>query len=118
MKIWIIIIFFFSFGFATVVKADVNGFGFMSIDLEVTEEPSLHMHSNIDFSDKIALCIQLTQPKSLLRHFVTKHLHVPKLDSDFSSFNSSSTLERTFLVPGLTHVLNKKNNDMCNIILT
>lgn len=71
------------------------------------------MDSNIEFSEKIALCIQLTQSSNELKHYIEKRVAVPK-----TTFTSTSTVTKTQKIPGVSHLLNGKNNEMCKKILS
>uniref|UniRef100_A0A182N8S3 Vitellogenin domain-containing protein n=1 Tax=Anopheles dirus TaxID=7168 RepID=A0A182N8S3_9DIPT len=83
----------------------------MDVQFSAVQAPQLHLTSALDFSSDPALCMQLVQPKSSLKQrFVrtvslvgTKHKVVRKTT-------------KTFNIHGLTHALNKKNSDMCNLI--
>lgn len=109
-----IVIFTFSTGFATQVKAEVVS-SIIQLGVEQTSEerPCLNLDSSIDFSGKIALCLKLHQPENHLKHTIIKHLTIPKSNTPFKS---TSTRSYSYKIPGVTHFLNNKNNEMCNTI--
>jgi len=84
----------------------------MGIDLTLTEEPQIHLTSKIDFSSQTAICMQLSQPNTQLLQKIQKTIHIP---GDKKVFRRQVNLR--YKLPGYTHVLNRKNNEMCNAIL-
>uniref|UniRef100_A0A182UUA3 Vitellogenin domain-containing protein n=1 Tax=Anopheles merus TaxID=30066 RepID=A0A182UUA3_ANOME len=86
---------------------------FASVDVRFSsvQAPQLHLSSALDFSGDPALCMQLVQPKSTL-----KHRFVGTIDLIGSKHQASRKTTKTFKLNGLTHLLNRKNNDMCNLI--
>ncbi|XP_050084154.1 microsomal triacylglycerol transfer protein [Anopheles aquasalis] len=76
-----------------------------------TQEPRLHLTSALDFSGDPALCMQLLQPSSQMKlKFVREIL----LAGSKQSVERKTS--RTYNLNGLTHALNRKNNEMCNLI--
>ncbi|CAO1303615.1 unnamed protein product [Diamesa serratosioi] len=84
----------------------------MSNELEITEEPQIHLSSKIDFSSQTALCLQLSQPNTKLSQKILRTIRVPGVKKDVFK----SHLNLTYKLPGFTHSLNRKNNEMCNKI--
>lgn len=80
-------------------------------EFKITQEPKLDLETDIDFSGKIMLCMQLSQPVNVLRHDITKTVYIPK-----TKYKTVNRTKRTFNIPGLTQALNQKNNEMCNEI--
>lgn len=83
----------------------------LNVNFEVNQEPQLHLSSDLDFSSDIALCMQLRQSNSVLQQRVVKTVSVPG-----SKYRKIQTTKITHKIPGFTHALNQKNNDMCNLI--
>lgn len=83
----------------------------LTVDFNVGQEPQLHLTSDLDFSSDNRLCMQLKQADSVLSRNVLKSVSVPG-----SKFRKTQTSKMTYKIPGHTHALNQKNNDMCNLI--
>lgn len=114
MRLWIYLNTFSSLGFASAIKLGLSSsLVQLGLEYELTEDPGLLMDSNIEFSSKIALCIQLTQSTNELKHFIEKKLSVPK-----TTFKSTSTVTSVQPSAGVSHLLNAKNNEMCSKILS
>lgn len=86
----------------------------LSIESELVEEPQIHLLSTIDFSSLTAICMQLSQPQKQLVQVIKKSILVPG-ERKQNSLKRQTNLR--YNLPGYTHVLNRKNNDMCNRIL-
>lgn len=86
---------------------------FISLESEftITQEPKLNLKSDIDFYTEIMLCMQLSQPETVLSHQITKNEFVPESRHKLKKISNIS-----FNLPGSTHALNQKNNEMCNKI--
>ncbi|XP_058450990.1 microsomal triacylglycerol transfer protein [Malaya genurostris] len=82
----------------------------LAVDFDVRQEPQLHLTSDLDFSSDPVLCMQLMQPSSILNKKVVKAVSVPG-----TKYRKVQTTKVTHKVPGCTHALNQKNNDMCNL---
>lgn len=89
--------------------------GFVTLDSKfiVTREPKLNLNTDIDFSAENLLCMQLSQPDDVLIHDIEKNQIIPKIRHHVKTIGKYQ-----YKTVGLTHFLNKKNNDMCNRILT
>lgn len=86
----------------------------LSVEMTVSEQPQMNVASKIDFSSKTALCMMLSQPDGLLTHKINRKVDIPesKKQKDLRS-----EINLRYKIPGVTHVLNQKNNDMCAVIL-
>lgn len=84
------------------------------IKTSLSQEPQISLASNVDFSSKTAMCLQLTQPNVQLNQRITKTIDIPN-SKDKKAFKHEVYLK--YKIPGYTHVLNQKNNDMCNTIM-
>lgn len=86
---------------------------FISLDMgfTITEEPNLQLLTDSDFSSDVQLCMQLTQPEVVMRHDITKLQKVP-------GYTLRRKMNFVHRLPGFTHYLNQKNNDMCKSILS
>lgn len=85
----------------------------MVLALTLTEEPQIHLASKVDFSSKTAICMQLSQPNTQLIQEISRKIQVP---GDARYVFSRNTKLR-YNLPGCTHVLNRKNSEICNQIL-
>ncbi|XP_055613152.1 microsomal triacylglycerol transfer protein [Uranotaenia lowii] len=83
----------------------------LRLHFEVTQEPQLHLTSDLDFSGDNVLCMQLLQSNSIQNQRHQKTLTIPK-----TTYRKAQTTTITHKIPGRTHALNQKNNDMCNLI--
>uniref|UniRef100_A0A1B6CB32 Vitellogenin domain-containing protein n=1 Tax=Clastoptera arizonana TaxID=38151 RepID=A0A1B6CB32_9HEMI len=81
------------------------------IQFSIATEVKLSLVSNIDFYNTIALCMQLQQPNSVVKHNVHKVERIPG-----SKHRLRKSKYKTIPVAGSTYALNRKNNEMCNII--
>lgn len=82
--------------------------------MTVSEQPQLNVASKIDFSSKTALCMMLSQPDSILTHKISRKMDISESKKQKALRNE---LNLRYKIPGVTHVLNQKNNDMCAVIL-
>ncbi|XP_049803049.1 microsomal triacylglycerol transfer protein isoform X2 [Schistocerca nitens] len=80
-------------------------------DFTISTESSLNLVSDIDFSNNIALCLQLKQPDSSVRHNVFKVERIPG-----SKHRLRKSKYKVIPVSGRTFALNRKNNEMCSAI--
>ncbi|KAK5641229.1 hypothetical protein RI129_009776 [Pyrocoelia pectoralis] len=80
-------------------------------EFTVLMEPKFSLQTNLDFSSNISLCMRLSQPDFVYRHNVYKSERVPGTKHQIrkSKYNK-------YVIPGKTHSLNKKNNEMCNLL--
>lgn len=102
----------YSTGFATSIKSEViSSFTHLSAEEVIEVRPCLNLDSTIDFSGTVAICLQLHQPRTTLKSTVTKKLYIPKSKTPY---NSQATVTYKYELPGFTHFLNNKNNEMCN----
>lgn len=83
----------------------------LNVKFDVAQEPQLHLSSDLDFSSDVALCMQLMQSNSVLSQKVVKTVSIPG-----AKYRKIQTTKRTHKIPGITHALNQKNNEMCNLI--
>ncbi len=109
----------------------------LNMDFTITEEPKLQLLSDSDFSSDVKLCMQLSQPEIVMRsvylstiswlverftlikntfcfyrrHEITKEQLIP-------GYTVRRKMNFVHRLPGFTHYLNQKNNDMCNSILS
>uniref|UniRef100_A0A1Q3FP29 Putative microsomal triglyceride transfer protein n=1 Tax=Culex tarsalis TaxID=7177 RepID=A0A1Q3FP29_CULTA len=83
----------------------------LSVEFSVNQEPQLHLSSDLDFSSDTSLCMKLLQSDSVLNKRTVKTISIPN-----TKFRKVQTTSSTRKIPGLTHALNQKNNDMCNKI--
>nr|XP_018897210.1 PREDICTED: microsomal triglyceride transfer protein large subunit [Bemisia tabaci] len=81
------------------------------IEFQVGTEVKLNLVSDIDFYSKVALCMQLKQLDSLIRHNIFKVERIPG-----SKHRLRKSTYRFVKVPGRCYYLNQKNNDMCRVI--
>ncbi|KAG4073104.1 hypothetical protein HA402_009523 [Bradysia odoriphaga] len=83
----------------------------LNVGFTITEEPKLQLLTDSDFSSDVQLCMQLTQPEVVMRHDITKVQQVP-------GYTLRRKMNFVHRLPGFTHYLNQKNNDMCRSILS
>jgi hypothetical protein len=88
----------------------------MRMEISLTEEPQLHLQSKLDFSSKAALCMLLSQPDSQLIQKVFSSIDIYSGKAKKTSALKNE-LKLKYKIPGITHVLNRKNSDMCNVIM-
>ncbi|RZF39851.1 hypothetical protein LSTR_LSTR000499 [Laodelphax striatellus] len=81
------------------------------IGFNLMTEAKLNLESNIDFYNTIALCLQLSQPDSVIKYNVFKVERIPG-----SKHKLRKSKYSIISVPGKTYALNQKNNEMCNTI--
>lgn len=86
----------------------------LSVEMTVSEQPQINLASKIDFSSKTAICMMLSQPDSILTHKISRKIDIPESKKPKAL---RSEINLRYKIPGLTHVLNQKNNDMCAVIL-
>ncbi|XP_070505375.1 microsomal triacylglycerol transfer protein [Chironomus tepperi] len=84
------------------------------IQTSLSQEPQINLSSKIDFSSKSVMCLQLTQPNIQLTQKITKKVDIPKSKKEKALKNE---VYLRYKIPGKTHVLNRKNTDMCNAIM-
>ncbi|XP_055683479.1 microsomal triacylglycerol transfer protein [Lutzomyia longipalpis] len=89
----------------------INDYVKMANEFVMQQEPKLDLVSDIDFSGNPILCMQLSQPNSEVKLTHTKTLDIEGLQKKFK--NEART---KYKIPGYTHVLNRKNNEICNQI--
>lgn len=85
----------------------------MGIELTLSEEPQLNLESKIDFSGDTALCMQLSQPNTLLKQQSLKFVKIPS-----TKYGVKQVSHFKYNISGYTHSLNRKNNEMCSKILS
>nr|XP_019546142.2 LOW QUALITY PROTEIN: microsomal triglyceride transfer protein large subunit [Aedes albopictus] len=83
----------------------------LSVNFNTGQEPQLHLTSDLDFSSDNRLCMQLKQTDSVLSRSVLKSVSIPG-----TKYHKTHSNKVTHKIPGHTHALNQKNNDMCNLI--
>ncbi|XP_026470483.1 microsomal triglyceride transfer protein large subunit-like [Ctenocephalides felis] len=88
-----------------------NSFVRSVCEFSLTAEPKFHISSNIDFYDKMALCMQPQQPEFIIKHNTFKIERIPG-----SKHRLRKATYRINKLPGKTHALNRKNSEMCNAI--
>ncbi|KAB0793517.1 hypothetical protein PPYR_13137 [Photinus pyralis] len=74
-------------------------------------EPKFSLQTDLNFSSSISLCMRLSQPDYVYRHNIYKSERVPGTKHQI---RKSKYLR--YVIPGKTYSLNKKNNDMCNLL--
>ncbi|XP_055547652.1 microsomal triacylglycerol transfer protein [Wyeomyia smithii] len=92
------------------VKLDTT---FVSLDVcfVASQEPQLHLTSDLDFSSDPTLCMQVMQPNSVLSQTFERSVSAP-----MAKYRKIRQTKITHKIAGVTHVLNQKNNNMCNLI--
>lgn len=88
-----------------------TAFATMDVQFKAVHEPQLHLSSALDFSADPTLCMQLMQPTSTLKQYFVKTISLVGTKQQIVRKTS-----KRFTMNGLTHSLNRKNNDMCNLI--
>ncbi|CAH1108236.1 unnamed protein product [Psylliodes chrysocephalus] len=83
------------------------------VEFSSSIEPKLNLHSDIDFSSNLHLCMRLTQPDAVFRHNIYKVERIPG-----SKHKMRISKYQKYIVPGTTYNINKKNNQMCNAIFS
>lgn len=83
----------------------------LNVHFDVGQEPQLHLSSDLDFSSDNRLCMQLKQTDTVFRQKVMESVAVPG-----NKYRKMHTKKMTYKLPGHTHALNQKNNDMCNLL--
>ncbi|XP_066994605.2 microsomal triacylglycerol transfer protein isoform X2 [Anabrus simplex] len=83
------------------------------IEFNVATEANLSLVSDIDFYNNIALCLQLQQPNSVLKHNIHKVERIPG-----SKHRLRKSKYKVLHIPGKTYALNRKNNEMCTVIFS
>ena len=86
----------------------------VTIESDLTEEPKINLSSKTDFSSQTVMCMQLSQPSKELNQRITKSINIPG-EKKSNVFKRQTNL--SYKLPGYTHVLNRKNTEMCNQIL-
>ena len=85
-----------------------------SVQITLTQQPQINLASKIDFSSKTAICMMLSQPDGVMTQRITRKVDIPEAKKEKALRNE---LVMRYKISGITHVLNQKNNDMCNAIL-
>ncbi|KAK6628420.1 hypothetical protein RUM43_002232 [Polyplax serrata] len=90
-----------------------SSFARSTVDFNVATEMKLDLQSDLNFYGGNSLCMQLSQPEVVIKHNVHKIERIPggKHRLRRSKYSQSK-------VPGRTYALNKKNNEMCNVIFS
>lgn len=83
----------------------------LNVRFNVGQEPQLHLSSDLDFASDNRLCMQLRQTDSVFTRSVSETVAVPG-----TKYRKVHTSKMTYKLPGHTHALNQKNNDMCNLV--
>ncbi|XP_054269339.1 microsomal triacylglycerol transfer protein isoform X2 [Macrosteles quadrilineatus] len=83
------------------------------VQFTLATEVRLRLASNIDFYSTIALCLQLQQPDSIIKHNVHKTERIPG-----SKHRLRKSKYKVIPVSGRTYALNQKNNELCNVIFS
>ncbi|CAH1407255.1 unnamed protein product [Nezara viridula] len=81
------------------------------IEHDITAEPQLSLTSYTEFYDKMALCLQLQQPETVVEYTSNKHESILGTKQKVKKSRSTKTK-----VPGKSYALNSKNNEMCNVL--
>ncbi|KAJ4438443.1 hypothetical protein ANN_14388, partial [Periplaneta americana] len=81
------------------------------VEFNIATEAKLNLVSNIDFYSNVALCLQLRSPDSVVKHNIYKVERIPG-----SKHRLRKAKYKAMKVPGRTYALNRKNNEMCNVI--
>ncbi|XP_021915479.1 microsomal triglyceride transfer protein large subunit isoform X2 [Zootermopsis nevadensis] len=81
------------------------------VEFNIATEARLNLVSDIDFYSNVALCLQLRSPDSVVKHNIYKVERIPG-----SKHRLRKAKYRVSKVPGKTYALNRKNNEMCNVI--
>ncbi|XP_046673473.1 microsomal triacylglycerol transfer protein [Homalodisca vitripennis] len=101
-----------SAGLSVVGLMRVNSmFVHSQVQFNIATEVKLRLVSNIDFYSSIALCLQLQQPDSVIKHNVHKVERIPG-----SKHRLRKSKYKVIPVSGRTYALNQKNNELCNVI--
>lgn len=82
--------------------------------MSLTQEPQINLASKIDFSSKTVMCMQLTQPNIQLTQKIRKIIDIPESKKSKALRHE---INLKYKISGHTHVLNQKNNEMCNSIM-
>ncbi|XP_059617480.1 microsomal triacylglycerol transfer protein [Phlebotomus argentipes] len=99
-------------GFAVTGRVSIeNDYAEIGNNFVVLQEPKLDLVSDIDFSSESIICMQLSQPNYVLK---TKHTKTANIEGIKTKFQNES--RRKYNIPGYTHFLNQKNNEICNKI--
>lgn len=108
----IFISFLFSSGLSVGGKILVNA-GFISLDsnFAVNSEPQLNVQTDIDFSKENIVCLKLSQPNNVLVHEIEKNQIIPVV-----KHHVKTTKKLKYNIQGLTHFLNDKTNELCQLI--
>ncbi|KAL1464053.1 hypothetical protein WDU94_003737 [Cyamophila willieti] len=92
------------------IRVDTN-FVRSFITYNISSEVELSLSSDINFYNKIAMCMQLKQPDSVIRHNIHKVERIPG-----SKHRLRKSKYSAVTIPGKTYALNRKNNEMCSTI--
>jgi microsomal triglyceride transfer protein large subunit len=83
----------------------------LSSKVIITQEPKLHLSSDLDFYTDNVLCMKLVQPDVTYKQEIVNSQRIPGTKAKGLFRHNVS-----YHIPGYTHFLNQKNNDMCNRI--
>ncbi|XP_052865704.1 microsomal triacylglycerol transfer protein [Anopheles cruzii] len=86
-------------------------FASSAVRFSANQEPKLHLSAALDFSGDPALCMQLSQPSSHLELLFERSILLKGTTHPVIQKTS-----KTYHLNGLTHALNRKNSEMCNLI--
>lgn len=105
--------FFFSIGIALLTSLTLESpIAKSSVQITLSQQPQINLASKIDFSSKTAICMMLSQPDGVMTQRITRRVDIPEAKKKLRN-----ELVMRYKISGITHVLNQKNNDMCNAIL-
>lgn len=86
--------------------------------MSISEQTQINVASKIDFSSKTAICMNVhkpyDQPDGVLIHKIIRKMDIPESKKHKALRNQ---LNLRYKIPGVSYVLNQKNNDMCAVIL-
>lgn len=81
----------------------------LQANFATNQQPTLQLKSSFEMPS--VLCLELTQPETMLERSVNKKLQIPG-----SGYVKSARRVYRYKMAGYTHALNQKNNEMCNYI--
>ncbi|XP_013119487.2 microsomal triacylglycerol transfer protein [Stomoxys calcitrans] len=100
---------------ATVVYGIMKvGFTYATVTNEFvfSYEPKIVLQAHIDFYDELKLCMRLQRPEMELNLKSTKTVNLKSIYNYQKSVHS----KHSHKFPGHTYALNRKNNNMCNMV--
>jgi hypothetical protein len=83
--------------------------------MTLTQEPQINLASKVEFAGKHAICMQLTQPDVKFTHKINRSVDIPE-SKKVKALRHETNLR--YKVSGFTHMLNQKNNEMCNSVMS